>query len=73
MSDLQKLDNIGKRNGDIKAFATNTNIVSANTGKDNYGNITIAIDNESVHRLMNDELVGLLILTTREEWEREEG
>lgn len=71
MSDLQKLDNIGKRNGDIKAFAVNTNMVSANKGKDPWGNITIAIDNESVHRLMNDELVGLLIFTTREEWEKE--
>lgn len=72
VSDLQKLDNIGKRNGNIKAFTISSNMISANTGKDNWGKIEIAIDNESVFNLFDNRLVGVLYLTTMEEWKKEQ-
>ena len=64
MSDLQKLDNIGKRGGDIKAFVLSSNFIEARTGKDGWGFVKIAIDNASVPRMFNDEL-------SKEEWEKE--
>ena len=71
MSDLLKLENIRLRNGDIKAFVLESNMTAANTGKDNWGRIEIAVDNETVHRLMNDDVIGVLYVTTKEEWEKE--
>lgn len=68
MSDLLRLKKISDRNGDIKAFTIGSNFISANTGKHNWGDLQIAIDNESVHRLMNDDIVGVLYITTKEEW-----
>ena len=45
MSDLLKLNNIAKRNGDIRMFPLD-NIKSAQTGKNGWGQITIAINKE---------------------------
>ena len=71
MSDLIKLDNISKRNGDIRACPIPGNLKSTHTGKDGWGEVTIAIDNATVSRLNNDDLFGILCLVSREEWEKE--
>lgn len=71
MSDLIKLENIRKRNGDIRAFATSTNMIEAKSGKDGWGHIKIAINNQSVHELFNDDLIGILYLIHRDEWNKE--
>lgn len=68
MSDLIKLNNIVQRNGDIKAFNLSTNMISANTHKGYWGKIEIAIDTESLYRLMNDDAIGVLYITTKDEW-----
>jgi len=71
MSDLLKLDNIRKRNGDIKAFPLNTNLKNGRTLKDGWGEITVAIDNPTVLSLLADKEIGIVYITTREEWEKE--
>jgi hypothetical protein len=64
MSDLLKLNNIVQRNGDIKAFPLSSNVKSARHSKGPWGEVTIAIDSESVERIWGN-IVG------RDEWERE--
>jgi len=68
MSDLLKLKSIAERNGDIKAFCLSSNMISSNLSKGKWGDVKIAIDNESIHRIMNDEVVGVLYITTKAEW-----
>ena len=70
MSDLLKLNNIAKRNGDIRMFPLD-NIKSAQTGKNGWGQITIAINNESVIDILTDKGVGALYLVGKEDWEKE--
>ena len=71
MSDLIKLDNISKRNGDIKGYPINSNLKRFNTGKDGWGEVVIAVDNSMIMQLMKNESVGGLFITTKEEWEKE--
>jgi hypothetical protein len=71
MSDLNMLDNIRLRNGDIKAFVLQSNLISANTGKNNWGNIKIAVYNATIYSLFQDDIVGVLYITTKREWEAE--
>jgi len=70
-SDFIRMNEIQKRNGDIKAFPVITNIISANAGKNNWGKIEMAIDNESVHRIMNNDVIGVLYIISRKEWTEE--
>jgi hypothetical protein len=71
MSDLLKIENIRKKNGDIKAFPLSSNLKRTNHGKDVWGEVTIAIDGVSVERIWNDEVIGVLYIIGREEWEKE--
>jgi hypothetical protein len=71
MSDFLKLGNIAKRNGDIKAFSISTNFISSRSGKNGWGNITIAIDNESVQNLFMDDSIGILYIVSKDEWKKE--
>jgi len=71
MSDLLKLNNIVQRSGDIKAFPLSSNMKSAKHGKGPWGEVTIAIDSESVERLWGNDVVGILYIIGRDEWERE--
>ena len=72
MNDFLTLDAIAKRNGKIKAFVVPGNLKSAHkSSKSEWGSVTIAVDNESVIGLSLDNLVGILILVDKEEWEKE--
>ena len=72
MNDFLTLDAIAKRNGKIKAFVVPGNLKSAlKSSKGQWGEVTIAVDNESVINLLNDNVIGILYLVTREEWEKE--
>jgi rubrerythrin len=71
MSDLLKLENIRKRNGDIRAFPVSSNMIEAKTRKDGWGYIKIAINNQSVFDMFADKLTGILYLVSNEEWEKE--
>jgi len=71
MSDLLKLNNIVQRSGDIKAFPLSSNMKSAKHGKAPWGEVTIAIDSKSVERLWGNDVVGILYIIGRDEWERE--
>lgn len=68
MSDLLKLENIRKKNGHIKAFTIGTNMIQANTGKNGWGYVKIAIDNASVVELATDRLIGVLYLVDEKEF-----
>ncbi len=71
MSDLLKLDAISKRNGDIKAFVIPGNLKSANHGKSIWGQVTIVIDAISVNRLMEDDVIGVLYIVGKDDWNKE--
>lgn len=71
MSDLLKLNNIVQRNGDIKAFPLSSNIKSARHGKGPWGEVTIAIDNQSIERLWNGDAIGILYIVGIDEWKKE--
>jgi len=71
MSDLLKLNNIVQRSGDIKAFPLSSNMKSAKHGKGPWGEVTIAIDSESVERLWGNDAIGILYIVGRDEWKRE--
>ena len=73
MSDLLKLENIRLRNGDIKAFPISSNMKKVNMLGMGWGEIIIAIDNISASRLITREndLLGVLYLVSRDEWENE--
>jgi hypothetical protein len=71
MSDLLKIENIRKRNGDVKAFTLSNNFKRANHGKDVWGEVTIAIDSVSVERIWKDEVIGVLYIIGKEEWKKE--
>lgn len=71
-SDLQKLDSIVKRNGDIKAFPLASNLISSKgVGKSGWGEVTVAVDTGSVQKLFSDEAIGVLYIVSKEEWEKE--
>lgn len=70
-TDLIKLDNIQRRNGNIKAFILPNNFIGANTGKDGWGRITIAVDNATVADFFSDSVIGVLYVVGREEWAKE--
>ena len=71
MSDLLKLNNIVQRNGDIKAFPLSSNMKSARHGKGPWGEVTVAIDSESVERLWGNDAIGILYIVGRDEWKKE--
>lgn len=71
MSDLMKLNNIVQRNGDIKAFPLANNMKSVRLGKGMWGEVTIAIDSNSVNRIMNNNVIGVLYIISKDEWEKE--
>lgn len=71
MSDLLKLEAIRKKNGDIKAFPLTSNLKSARHGKGVWGEVAIAIDAESVERIWNGDVIGVLYLVNKEEWEKQ--
>lgn len=71
MSDLIKLDNISKRNGDIRAYPISHNLKRMNIGANGWGEVVIAVDNQMIRQLMESDWVGGLFITTKEEWEKE--
>lgn len=72
MSDLLKLDNISKRNGDIKAFPLSSNLKTGQTGRSDWGSVSIAVDNASVTGLLSERVIGILYIIGKDEWEKEE-
>lgn len=70
-TDLIKLDNIQRRNGNIKAFILPNNFVEANTGKDGWGRLTVAVDNATVADFFSDSVIGVLYVVSREDWAKE--
>jgi hypothetical protein len=71
VTDLLKLNNIVKRNGDIKAFPLQTNMIEAHTGKNGWGRLIIAIDNNSIVRMLDNQIIGVLFVFGKDEWEAE--
>ena len=71
MSDLLKLNNISKRDGDIRAFPLASNLKAAQTGKQGWGEVTIAVNNGTVQDLAIDNVIGILFIVGRDEWEKE--
>ena len=61
-----------KDNKDLKV-STLSNIISANSGKDGWGNVTIAMPNEIVTGLLTkpDSYIGGLLICSKEEFEKE--
>lgn len=71
MSDLLKLDEIRKRNGDIKAFPLDSNFIASKGGNGGWGEFTIAVDTTSVQRHFMGEVIGVLYIIGKDEWEKE--
>lgn len=72
MSDLLTLEAIRKRNGDIKAFPIAHNFISADTGKNGWGNVKIAVDNATIIEMgVNQKYTGILYLVSNDEWQAE--
>jgi len=71
MSDLIKLNNISKRNGNIKAFTLSSNLKSAKTCGNGWGEISIAVDNSSVQDILQNEVLGVLYIVNKKDWELE--
>lgn len=71
MSDLIKLNNITKRNGDIKAFPLSSNLIRCIAGKKGIGQVAVAVDNESIKKLFLGTGIGILYVIDKEEWEKE--
>ena len=71
MSDLIKLNNIAKRNGNIKAFTLSTNLKSVKTCNNGWGEVLIAIDNNSVQDILKNDVLGVLYIVNKEDWELE--
>ena len=71
MSDFDKLNNIVKRNGDIKAFPLSNNLKTAKHGKNAWGEVSIAIDSQSVERIWANDVVGILYIVGKDEWNKE--
>ena len=67
---MLRLEEIRKKDGDIKAFVLSTNMKSVKHGKGVWGDITIAIDAESVEKIMRNEVVGVLYLVGKEDWSK---
>lgn len=61
-----------KNNKDLKVSPL-SNIISSRTGKDGWGNVTIAIPNEIVVGLLTkpDSYIGGLLICNKEEFEKE--
>lgn len=61
-----------KNNKDLK-ISPLSNIISARSGKDGWGNVTIAMPNEIVVGLLTkpDSYIGGLLICSKEEFERE--
>jgi len=55
----------------VKDLKITKRLLLKKSGKGQWGEVTIAVDNESVINLLNDNVIGILYLTTREEWEKE--
>lgn len=72
MSDLLKLENIRKRNGDIKSYPIASNMTDAQTGARGWGYIKIAVDNATINEMaINDKYTGILYLVSNDEWKKE--
>lgn len=48
-----------------------SNMKSARHGKGSWGEVTIAIDSESVERLWGNDAIGILYIVGRDEWRKE--
>ena len=61
-----------KNNKDLK-FSPLSNIISARSGKDGWGNVAIAMPNEIVTGLLTkpDSYIGGLLICSKEEFEKE--
>lgn len=61
-----------KYNNDLKVSPL-SNIISAHSGKDGWGNVTIAMPNEIVIGLLTkpDSYIGGLLICSKEEFEKE--
>lgn len=61
-----------KNNKDLK-ISPLSNIISAHSGKDGWGSVTIAMPNEIVTGLLtkSDSYIGGLLICSREEFEKE--
>lgn len=70
MNDFEKLNEIAKGNGGIKMFPLPGNLISANTGKENWGRVTVAVDNASIGDVLKDDVIGVLYLIKKDEWEK---
>ena len=72
MSDLIKLDKIAKRNGDIKCAVLSDNFISAQTGKNGFGQLTIAVDNKTISRIIQEkDILGVMYFVGKESWNKE--
>lgn len=71
MSDLIKLNNIVAKNGDIKAFPISSNMIEAQTGKNGWGYVKIAVNNESINKILLEKYTGILYLVSIEEFNNE--
>lgn len=71
MSDLIKLNKIANQNGDIKAFSLSTNLKRARHGKGTFGEVTIAIDSLTVERIWQGDVIGVLYIVGKEEWQKD--
>jgi hypothetical protein len=71
MSDLLRIENIRKKNGDVKAFPLASNLKSARHGKGTWGEVVIAVDAESINRMLEDDVVGVLYIIGKDEWQKE--
>ena len=64
---LLVLDKLAELNKDVYAFPLSTNLKSAKMGKDNWGEITVAVPNQLIYNINN--YVGSLYLANAKEYE----
>ncbi|MHB8961994.1 MAG: hypothetical protein ACYC5K_02455 [Saccharofermentanales bacterium] len=68
ISALLVLNEMGTQNDDVLAFPLNTNFKYARTGKDGWGEITIAVANHVIANI--DRYVGALYLADKDQYSR---
>ncbi len=62
MNNFEVLDKMCERNDKSIKMFPKCNIKSMRTGKDGFGSVTVAIDNESIHNLLNGSNHNLAVL-----------
>ena len=68
VSALLVLNEMGTRNEDVQAFPLSTNLKRAQTGKDGWGEITIAVSNHVITNI--NKYVGALYMANLEQYSR---